>query len=203
MPPRGKKVNQAISAYVYQKDESTTPPSPLKPAEPVLMPRYVKHITKWAPKQNRNYVELVTRGIYLSKEGVIVSNLIQATDYMEGTLQIHSWEDPAPLLYVRPKDVQRSYDSATPRVKDLTTATLPSSIKVLPDHLASLSRELFSTVMSTMPDDVDQSDYEDQTDGCGITLLPILFQEAEDGIDGDAGDAIEAVILSLCQLGPA
>ena len=92
MPPRGKKITQAISAYVYQKDESTTPPSPLKPAEPVLMPRYMKHLSKWAPKQNKNYVELVTRGIALSKEGVIVSSLIQATDYMEGTLSPYESE---------------------------------------------------------------------------------------------------------------
>ena len=83
-----KKVDPAIAAYIYQKNEATQPPSPLKPAEPVLMPRYLKHLVKWSPKQNRNYIDLVTRGISLTKEGVIVSSLKQATDYMEGTLNL-------------------------------------------------------------------------------------------------------------------
>ena len=56
-----------------------------------------------------------------------------------------------------------------------------------------------------MPDDVDQSDYyyDDAASGCGVTLLSILFKESADGIDGDAGDAVEAIILALCQIGPA
>ena len=116
------------------------------------------------------HIDLVTRGISLSKEGVIVSSLKQATDYMEGTLPTHTWKDPAPILYVRPADVQRAYNATTPKIKDLTVATLPSSIKVLPDHLVSLSRELFATIVSTMPDDVDQTEYDDAAKGCGISL---------------------------------
>jgi len=34
--------------------------------------------------------------------------------------------------------------------------------------------------MSTMPDDVDQSEYDDVADGCGIMLLPILYKEVAD-----------------------
>ena len=151
-PRNNNKLNQAIAAYTYVKNEATTPPSPLKPAEPVLMPRYFKHLVKWSPRQNRNYVDLVTRGISLTKDGVIVSTLKQATDYVQGTLPTGTWEAPSPLLYVRPADIQRGYDATTPKITDFTAFTLPSSIKILPDHLSSLSRELFADIVSTMPD---------------------------------------------------
>ena len=148
-------------------------------------------------------MDLVTRGISLTKDGVIVSTLKQATDYVQGTLPTGTWEAPSPLLYVRPADIQRGYDATTPKITDFTAFTLPSSIKILPDHLSSLSRELFADIVSTMPDDVDQTEYDDAADGCGIKLLPILYQEVRDGIDGDAGDAVESIILSLCQSGPS
>ena len=108
------------------------------PAEPVIKPRYFKDLISWAPRQNDNYEDLVTRGICLTRDYVIVSSLQQATDYSEGTMPTFDWKSPAPLLYSRPSHVTAAY--ALGKISDFTQATLPSNIKVLPDHLGKLSR---------------------------------------------------------------
>ena len=70
-----KKISAGIAAFSYIKNDDG---SPRWPAEPVIRARYIKHLIKWLPKQNKNFVDLVTRNILLTKSGVIVSTLLQA-----------------------------------------------------------------------------------------------------------------------------
>ena len=78
-----------------------------------------------------------------------------------------------------------------------------SNIKVLPDHLAKIARELCTTIVSTISYDVDQSEYERRCKRNGLVLLPMIRGDMLDEIDGDAGDAIEAVTTALCHAGPS
>jgi len=198
MAPQASKPSPGISAYSYQQGPNKTP---LRPGDPVILPRWVRDVVKSTPRIDVNYRNLVTRGIILSKDSVIVSSLEQATDYMQGTMPIHTWEAPAPLLYVRPTDVSVAYGSAKPPILDYTTSTLSHEIKVLPDHL-QLAQSLADTIISIVPDDVDRQAYEEDCDGNGLKLLTTIFQEMHDAIDSDAGDAIEAIILAVCNQGP-
>ena len=116
-------------------------------------------------------------------------------------MPVHTWKSPAPLIYVRPAYISATY--TTKGISDLTTATLPSNVKVLPDHLAKISRTLCEIIVSTMPLDEDREDYETRSMRDGLALLPMLYQDMLDEIDGDAGDAMEAVITALCHAGPA
>ena len=194
-----------MSAYTYVRNTAVQPPAPLMPAESVIKALYFKDLIKWAPKQDANYEDLVTRGICLpfGKDYVIVSSFQQATDYSQGTMPTYTWTDPAPILYVRPASVTAGYARATPKVVDFDDTTLPSGIKILPDHLAKLSRALCDTIVSTIPVDEDVEEYETRSGRDGLALLPLLYQDMLDEIDGDAGDAIQAVITALFQAGPA
>ena len=103
------------------------------PAESVIKALYFKDLIKWAPKQDANYEDLVTRGICLpfGKDYVIVSSFQQATDYSQGTMPTYTWTDPAPILYVRPASVTAGYARASPKVVDFDATTLPSGIDCL------------------------------------------------------------------------
>ena len=58
-----KKISAGIAAFSYIKNDDG---SPRWPAEPVIRARYIKHLIKWLPKQNKNFVWTLSHATFYS-----------------------------------------------------------------------------------------------------------------------------------------
>ena len=76
MAPQASKPSPGISAYSYQQGPNKTP---LRPGDPAILPRWVRDLVKWAPRQNPNYRNLVTRGMLTFSRSLSQQNLSLAS----------------------------------------------------------------------------------------------------------------------------
>ena len=118
MPPSAKKQNtltRGISAFTYIKREDK---SPLRPSEPILRTRWLRHLYEWLPKQDEQFPELLELGYVTYKNDVVFSTLEQATDYTKSRLPAKTTvKTPAPRTYVRDATVTAAYAASTGHVE--------------------------------------------------------------------------------------
>ena len=91
-----------MTAATTNTDQPTIP-QPEWTSSALTMRIWFNNLIRWIPRQDKAYRPLIERGYYINRDKAIVSCIPQALDMTEGNIDLHSFHDPAPALYVQNK----------------------------------------------------------------------------------------------------
>ena len=200
-PAKKQVVTKALSSFVYTPAEDG---SPLRPSEPLLLAMWYRDIKNWAPKQDALFPELIENG-YVSIKGVTyVSTQHMATDFVNGRLPGGgTFDNPAPITYVRPPSVAAIYASSTGHAELDVTTLAKLNIIISPSQINKVARSLCNTITGTCPKLSTVQKYEKDCNFNGLTLSSIIKQDINRLLDGNTDNAIDDLMSSFVTQGLA
>ena len=200
MPPLSNEEAKKLAVFRYIKGDNSTPRND---GNPLMKGRWIDHCEEHVGNVEHALLTLVTQGVMLTREGTICSSFEHASDIVYGYHQQRSWQDPAPLHYVRTPEIlahRNSMSSGVP-LPDLTLATLPSRYIISPPHLVEAASRLCNIIISTCTIETTRNTMRKRCNRDGLELIRSEYASVRRYLDKKACEAIALAMDGFIRLG--
>ena len=186
--------------YVKGGANGTTP---VDDGNPLKKGRWIDSCEEYIGGEDDDLLSLVYDGSILTKDITICSTLEHASDIIHGYHVTRTWDNPAPLIFVRTPDIiahRLAVSGGTP-LPDFTILNLPQKYTVSPPHLKKFSRRLCNLIANTKELEDSRVKVKKLHSQDGLALLRAEYASVSKYMDTKALAAIDFAMEGFLSLG--